>query len=47
MCLNCSFYQADTCINKSVIEKYKKHYIETLDSPFSVEKISITVKKTD
>lgn len=36
-------YQADTCINKSVIEKYK-NTIETLDSPFSVEKISITVK---
>lgn len=43
MCLNCSFYQVDTCINKSVIEKYK-NTIETLDSPFSVEKISITVK---
>lgn len=23
MCLNCSFYQADTCINKSVIENIK------------------------
>jgi hypothetical protein len=44
MCLNCSFYQTDTCVNKNVIEKYK-NTIETLDSPFSVEKISITVKK--
>lgn len=44
MCLNCTYYNSDTCTNKNVVQEYKKS-IEKEDSPFALENISISIKK--
>lgn len=46
MCLNCCYYNdiTNSCSNKKVIEDYKSK-IENAESPFSVDKISINIKK--